>query len=200
LITHPKAPLITSITSASGAGASIVLNLLPTNVASLTLTDGGSANSFITSPPPNMTLQFTSTNGLGSGAVANVITRITRNRIFKWNIRDLQLGRVAEIGLVQLVHTNANNNTGYAIRCLETFADGYDSYNQTSAILYMGQGLNSPSNPTYHKLISNYLNTITFMVTDDNSSSANVNAGFGATITFGVVLHVIDYADPQNTF
>ena len=99
-----------------------------------------------------------------------------------------------------MIHTNAVNTTGYSIRCLETYADGYDSYNQTSAILYMGQGLNAPSNPTYHKLISNYLNTITFMVTDDNSSSANVNGGFGATITFGVVLHVIDYADPQNTF
>ena len=124
----------------------------------------------------------------------------TKNAIFKWNIRDLQLGSYAEIALVQMIHTNAVNTTGYSIRCLETYADGYDSYNQTSAILYMGQGLNAPNTPTYHKLISNYLNTITFMVTDDNSSSANVNAGFGSTITFGVVLHVIDYADPQNTF
>jgi len=124
----------------------------------------------------------------------------TKNSIFKWNIRDLQLGSNAEIALVQLIHTNASNATGYTIRCLETYADGYDSYNQTSAILYMGLGLNAPSVPTYHKLISNYLNTITFMVTDDNSDATTINDGFGATITFAVVLHVIDYADPQNTF
>jgi len=195
-----KAPLITSITSASGAGASIVLNLLPTNVASLTLTDGGSANSFITSPPPNMTLQFTSTNGLGSGAVANVITRITRNRIFKWNIRDLQLGRVAEIALVQMVHTNANNNTGYAIRCLETYADGFDSYNHTSAILYLGMGMNTPAFPTYHKLISQNLNTITLLCTQDLTSSKGIYTGINDNITFSAVFEVVDYVDEKQNF
>ncbi len=124
----------------------------------------------------------------------------TKNSIFKWNIRDLQLGSYAEIALVQMIHTNAVNGTGYTIRCLETYADGYDSYNQTSAILYMGMGLNNPDVPTYHKLISNYLNTITFMVTDDNTDATTINNGFGSTITFGVVLHVIDYADPQNIY
>ena len=64
----------------------------------------------------------------------------------------------AEIALVQMVHTSATNSTGYAIRCLETYADGYDSYNQTSAVLYLGLGLNGPSVPTYHKLISNINN------------------------------------------
>jgi hypothetical protein len=38
------------------------------------------------------------------------------------------------------------------------------------------------------------------MVTDDNSATTTVNGGFGTKITFAVVLHVIDYADPQNTF
>jgi len=123
-----------------------------------------------------------------------------KNSIFKWNIRDLQLGSKAEIALVQLVHTNAVNTTGYAIRCLETYADGYDSFNQTSAVLYLGMGLNTPSVPTYHKLISNNLNSITLVCTDTLTSSTTVNDGFGATITFAVILHVIDYIDPQNTY
>ena len=76
----------------------------------------------------------------------------TKNVQFKWNIRDLQLGSEADIALVQIVHTNA---TGYTFRILETFADGFDSYNQTSAVVYMGLGLNTLSVPTYHKLISN---------------------------------------------
>jgi hypothetical protein len=195
-----KAPLITSITSASGAGASIVLNLNPTSVASLTIIDGGTANSFITSPPPNMTLQFTSTNGMGSGAVANVITRITRNKVFKWNIRDLQLGRIAEIALVQLAHTNANNNTGYAIRCLETYADGFDSYNHTSAILYLGMGMNTPAIPTYHKLISQNLNTITLLCTQDLTSSNGIYTGINDNIAFSAVFEVIDYLDNLQNY
>ena len=124
----------------------------------------------------------------------------TKNAIFKWNIRDLQLGSIAEIALVQLVHTNAANGTGYAIRCNETYADGFDSYNQTSAILYLGLGLNAPSITSYHKLISNNLNTITLVLTDDLTSSTTVYGGIGTTITFGVVLHVIDYVDLQNTY
>lgn len=194
-----KAPLITSIGS-TGSGASIVLNLLPSSVASLTLVNGGSANQYITTPPPNMTLQFTSTNGLGTGASGSVLTRITRNKIFKWNIRDLQLGRVAEIGLVQLAHTNANNNTGYAIRCLETFADGYDSYNHTSAILYLGMGMNTPAIPTYHKLISQNLNTITLLCTQDLSSSKGIYSGINDNITFSAVFEVIDYIDEKQNF
>ena len=124
----------------------------------------------------------------------------TKNTMFKWNIRDLQLGSIAEIALVQLVHTNAGNAVGYAIRCLETYADGFDSYNQTSAILYLGLGLNAPSVPTYHKLISNNLNTITLVVTDDLTSASTVANGFNTNITFSIILAVIDYADPQNTY
>jgi hypothetical protein len=124
----------------------------------------------------------------------------TKNSIFKWNIRDLQLGSKAEIALVQMVHVNAVNTTGYAIRCLETFADGYDSFNQTSAVLYLGMGLNTPGVPTYHKLISNNLNSITLVCTDTLTSSTTVNDGFGATITFGVILHILDYTDKENTY
>jgi hypothetical protein len=133
-------------------------------------------------------------------AVAEKTLTGSKNAIFKWNIRDLQLGSNAEIALVQLIHTNASNATGYTFRILETYADGYDAYNQTSAIVYMGLGLNAPNIPTYHKLISNNLNTITIVATDDNSSATTVYGGIGATITFAVVLHVIDYIDPQNTY
>jgi hypothetical protein len=124
----------------------------------------------------------------------------TKNAIFKWNIRDLQLGSIAEIALVQMVHTNAANNTGYAIRCNDTYQDGYDSYNQTSAILYLGLGLNTPSIPTYHKLISNNLNTITLVLTDDLTSASTVYGGIGTTITFGVILHIVDYKDDLQNY
>jgi len=124
----------------------------------------------------------------------------TKNITFKWNIRDLQLGSKAEVALIQLIHTNAVNATGYTFRILETFADGYDAYNQTSAIVYMGLGLNAPSIAAYHKLISNNLNTITIVATDDNSSATAVYGGIGTTITFAFVLHIIDYIDEQNTY
>lgn len=125
----------------------------------------------------------------------------TKTSIYKWNIRDLLLGSKAEIALVQMTHVGAVNTTGYAIRCLETYADGYDSYNQTSAILYLGMGLNTPGVPTYHKLISNNLNCITFVVTDTLTSATSVNDGFLPAITsFAVILHVIDYIDPQNIY
>jgi len=124
----------------------------------------------------------------------------TKNIQFRWNIRDLQLGSVAEIGLVQLVHTNATNNTGYIIRCLETYADGFDSYNQTSAILYLGLGLNAPSITSYHKLISQNLNTITLVLTDDLTSASTVYNGINTNITFAIVLEVIDYIDNNQNF
>ncbi len=55
---------------------------------------------------------------------------------------------MAEIALVQLIHTNATNGVGYSFRILETYADGFDSHNQTSAIVYLGLGSNTPSFPT----------------------------------------------------
>ena len=124
----------------------------------------------------------------------------TKNTTFRWNIRDLMLGTDAEIGLIQMVHTNAANNTGYAIRCLETYGDGFDCFNWTSAILYLGLGLNAPSMCTYHKLLSQNLNTITLVLTDDLTSSSTVNAGINTNITFGVVLEIIDYIDTQQTY
>jgi hypothetical protein len=195
-----KAPLITGTIYGTGTGASIVLNLVPTSVASLTVSNGGTANAFITAPPPNMSLVFTPTNGLGSGAAATLTTKTTQNRTFKWNIRDLQLGRVAEIALIQLVHTNAANNTGYAIRCLETYADGFDSYNHTSAIVYLGMGMNTPSIATYHKLISQNLNTITLLCTQDLTSSKGIYTGINSNITFSAVFEVVDYIDEMNTY
>jgi hypothetical protein len=123
-----------------------------------------------------------------------------KNSEFKWNIRNLELGSVAEIALIQMVHNVGNNNATTCIRCLETYADGYDSYNQTSAVLYLGHGLHSPDTPTYHKLISNNLNTITLVITDDITSSAGIFTGINANISFAVVLHVIDYLDDQNTY
>jgi hypothetical protein len=124
----------------------------------------------------------------------------TKNIQFRWQIRDLQLGSVAEIGLVQLVHTNATNNTGYAIRILETFQDGWDAYNQTSAMLYLGLGLNTPSITTYHKLISQNLNTITLVLTDDLSSASTVYGGINTNITFAIVLEIIDYIDDNQNY
>jgi hypothetical protein len=124
----------------------------------------------------------------------------TKNYEFRWNIRDLQLGTIAEIALIQIVHINAANNTGYAIRCLETYADGYDSYNQVSAVLYLGMGLNAPSQVSYHKLISQNLNTITLILTDDLTSSSAVYGGINTNISFSVILHIVDYDDSQNIF
>ena len=198
-----KAPLVTSIVSVGGGiNGSIILNLMPSSVSQLTIANGGTgtANEFISSPPPKMSLVFTPTNGLGSGAAGTVITRTTKNRTFKWNVRDLQLGRVAEIALIQLAHTNAVNNTGYAIRCLETYADGFDSYNHTSAIVYLGMGMNTPSLPTYHKLISQNLNTITLLCTQNLTSSKGIYTGINNDITFSAVFEVVDYIDDNQKF
>ena len=124
----------------------------------------------------------------------------TKTTEFSWNIRDLQLGSVAEIALIQITHNNASDNTTYCIRALQTYADGYDSYNITSAVLYLGNGMISPANPTYHKLISNNLNQITLIITDDISSSATIYGGINNNISFGIVLEIIDYVDEQNTY
>ena len=133
-------------------------------------------------------------------AAAQITLNGSKNAQFKWNIPNLQLGSNAEIALVQLIHTNAANAIGYTFRILETYADGFDAYNVTSAIVYMGLGLNTPSIPTYHKLISNNLNSITIVATDDNSTTTAVYGGINTNITFAVVLHVIDYSDSLNTY
>ncbi len=71
----------------------------------------------------------------------------------------------------------------FTFRILETYVDGYDSYNQTSVVVYMGLGLNQPTVSTCHKLISNNLNTITIIATDDNSASTGVYGGINTTTT-----------------
>lgn len=124
----------------------------------------------------------------------------TKNAEFTWNIRDLQLGSIAEIALVQLVHNNGSDNNTYCIRCNNTYQDGYDGFNQTSAILYLGMGLHSPNTPTYHKIISNNLNSITLVITDNITSATAIYGGINTNISFAIVLHVVDYADPQNTY
>ncbi len=137
-------------------------------------------------------------------SVAEKTLNGTKNATFKWNIRDLQLGSSAEIALVQMIHdasgVGSHSTTGYTFRIQETFADGYDAYNQTSAIVYMGIGLASPSVPTYHKLISNNLNTITIVATDDFNDNTKVYGGIDEGLTFAVVFHIIDYIDPLNTY
>ena len=124
----------------------------------------------------------------------------TKNAEFSWNIRDLQLGSIAEIGLIQIVHNNGNDNNTYCIRCLETYADGYDGFNQTSAILYLGHGLKSPETPTYHKIISNNLNKISLVITDNITSATAIYGGISTHISFAVVLHVIDFVDELQNF
>jgi hypothetical protein len=64
----------------------------------------------------------------------------------------------------------------------------------------MGMGLNAPSITTYHKLISQNLNTITLLCTDDLSSSQNIYSGFNKNITFSAIFEVVDYIDDQNTY
>jgi MFS superfamily sulfate permease-like transporter len=125
-------------------------------------------------------------------SVAEITLNGSKNAIFKWNIRDLQLGSQAEIALVQIIHTNAANNTGFTFRILETFADGYDAYNQTSAIIvYMGLGLNAPTTPTCHKLISNHFkyfglpaNTFTEIL----ASFATIKVGAVFISIFGLLI------------
>lgn len=124
----------------------------------------------------------------------------TKNAEFTWNIRDLQLGSIAEIALVQMVHNNGSDNNTYCIRCNETYADGYDGYNQTSAILYLGMGLHSPDTPTYHKLISNNLNKITLVMTDNITSATAIYGGIHTNISFAIILHVIDFRDDLQNF
>lgn len=119
---------------------------------------------------------------------------------YSWSIRDLQLGSIAEIGLIQMASNHAHNNTTYCIRCLNTYADGYDSFNVTSAILYLGSGLTNPEITSYHKLISNNLNSITLVITDDITSNAGIHSGIDANISFGVILEVVDYVDGLQNF
>ena len=123
-----------------------------------------------------------------------------KNSTFTWNIRDLNLGSIAEIAAIQIVHNNGSDNDTYCIRCNNTYQDGFDSFNNTSAVLYLGMGLHSPNTPTYHKLISDNLNSLTLVITDDITSSTGIYAGINTNISFGIIFHIIDYMDNQNIY
>ena len=124
----------------------------------------------------------------------------TKNSEFFWAIRDLQLGSIAEIALVQMVHNNGTDNKTFCIRCNNTYQDGFDGFNQTSAVLLLSMGLHSPSTPTYHKLISNNLNSITLVITDNITSSTAIYDGINSNISFAVVFHIIDYRDDLQNY
>lgn len=123
-----------------------------------------------------------------------------KNSEFTWNIRNLQLGSIAEIALVQMASNNSLDTTTYCIRCSGCYQDGFDSFNVTSAVLYLGMGLKSPETPTYHKLISDNLNSITLVITDDITSNAGIYTGINSNISFSVVLEIIDYVDSNQPF
>lgn len=117
--------------------------------------------------------------------------------IFKWNIRDLQLGSNATIALVQMIHdasgVGGHTSTPYSFRLLEAYQDGFDSYNNSSAMIYAGIGLDTPQIPTYHKLTTNNLNTITIITTGNNTAADKIYSGIDSGIFFGIVLEIIDY-------
>jgi hypothetical protein len=110
-----------------------------------------------------------------------------KNSEFEWNIRKLKLGSIAEIALVQIASNNTSDFTTYCIRTNDTYQDGNDGFNTTSAVLYMGNGLKGPENPTYHKLISNNLNSITLVLTNDITASTGIYGGISTNKSFAVV-------------
>ena len=59
------------------------------------------------------------------------------------------------------------DTTTYCIGCNNCYMDGFDSFDITSAVLYLGNGSKNPEVPPYQKLISNDLNSITLIITDD---------------------------------
>ena len=131
---------------------------------------------------------------------AQIRVNNNKNSEFTWGIRNLQLGTIAEIALVQMASNNALDTTTYCIRCHNTYQDGYDSFNTTSAILYLGMGLKSIEYPTYHKLISENLNSITLVITDDIISSNGIYGGIDPAISFSVVLQITDYVDKLQNY
>jgi hypothetical protein len=121
---------------------------------------------------------------------------------FRWNIRNLKLGSNAVIGLVQMIHdasgVGGHTTTPYSFRLLEAYQDGFDSYNNSSAMIYAGIGLKTPQITTYHKLTTDHLNTITIIATGDNTSADKISSGIDGAIFFGIVLEVIDYYDTEQ--
>ncbi len=123
-----------------------------------------------------------------------------KNSEFTWNIRNLELGSVAEVALVQIASNNASDFTTYCIRTNDCYADGFDGFNQTSAVLYLGNGMKNPECPTFHKLISDNLCSITLVITDNIIASTGVYGGIDTNISFAVVLQITDYVDSLQNF
>jgi hypothetical protein len=123
-----------------------------------------------------------------------------KNSVFTWNIRNLELGTIAEVSLVQIASNNASDFTTYCIRCNDCYQDGFDGFNQTSAVLYLGNGLKNPEYPTEHKLISDNLCSITLVITDDITASTAIYGGINTNISFAVVLQITDFVDSLQNF
>jgi hypothetical protein len=126
----------------------------------------------------------------------------TRIYQFRWNIRNLKLGSNATIALVQMIHdasgVGGHTTTPYSFRLLEAYQDGFDSDNNSSAMIYAGVGLQPPQIATYHKLISDNLNTITIIATGDNTAADKISSGIDSAIFFGIVFEIIDYYDTEQ--
>jgi hypothetical protein len=77
-------------------------------------------------------------------------------------------------------------NNKFVIRALNCYNDGYDSQNQSGCILYEGSDLQTIKNPTYHKLISKNLNSISLLLNDNIEDKPN--NGISDKIDLGLVL------------
>lgn len=82
----------------------------------------------------------------------------------------------------------------YIIRCNNCFEDGYDSQNNSSAILFMNNRLKTNKNPTYHKIKSYNLNRISLEVSNEIEET-DIFKGWDDTLKFGCVLHIKNYKD-----
>lgn len=82
----------------------------------------------------------------------------------------------------------------YVIRCNNCYEDGYDSQNNSSAILFMNNRLKTTKNPTYHKIKSYNLNRISLEVSNEIEETDKFK-GWDDTIKFGCMLHIKNYKD-----
>jgi len=114
--------------------------------------------------------------------------------VFKKIVGGISAANVLNFAEIQLFGIEKNNT--YVIRGINTcFQDGFDSQNHTSAILYMGNGMKKIKNPSYHKLISNNLNSISLSITDSLDLPYN---GINSNINFGVILKIVDYKNQED--
>jgi len=82
----------------------------------------------------------------------------------------------------------------YIIRCNNCYEDGYDSQNNSSAILFMNNRLKTTKNPTYHKIKSYNLNRISLEVSNEIEET-DIFKGWDDTIKFSCMLHIKNYKD-----